>query len=207
MLNIEHFALTFAKSRSMVIDKIEIANGQKILFFGDNKIGKSLFLQAIHGRHSKYAGTIQYKGKSSYFKKKEASILLEITSHVIPEETLWNNITIPFDKISKRQKIKIFELLKIVELSPKIGLKQNQLSFSETKTLELIRAVMQLPHLILIDDLDMYFDDKNYLKVMDILQYAIGNGTTVIATAKRKLEYFDEYYREQDKKIVKLEQS
>lgn len=206
MLNIEHFALTLGKSRAMVIDRIQIANGQKVLFWGNNNIGKSLFLRSIHGLNSNYAGTIQFRELSSNFKKKENSLLLEITPHVIPEATLWQNIKIPFGKISKEMKIRIYDFLKSVNLHHKIGIKQEQLSFSETKLLEFIRAVVQLPHLLLIDDLDVYFDDKVLIKIMDIMQYAIGNGTTLIATAKRKLEYFDEYYREQDRKIVKLEQ-
>ncbi|HPR18133.1 MAG TPA: ATP-binding cassette domain-containing protein [Candidatus Cloacimonadota bacterium] len=204
MLRIEHFALTPGKIRVMVIEEMQIANGKKVLVFGDNQVGKTFFLQAVHGSHSQYAGTIQYKGKSNFFKKKEASILIENTAHVIPGETLWKNVTIPFGKISKRQKIKIFELLKSVDLSEKIGQKQQSLSVSETKLAELVRAVIQLPHLILIDDLDTYFDEKNYLKAMNILQYAVSNGTIVLATAKRKLELFDDYYREQDKKVVKL---
>ncbi len=188
----------------MVIDMIQIVNGQKVLFFGDNRIGKTRLLEAIHGRHSHYAGTIEYKGKASYFKKKEGSIMLGNISHVIPSETVWKNVTIPLPKISKRQKIKIFEILKSVNLDSKFGIKIEKLSFSEVKMLELIRAVIQFPHLILIDDLDIYFDEKTYLKAMDIIQYAVSSGSTVIATAKRKLDFFDQYYREQDRKIVKI---
>jgi ABC-type transport system involved in cytochrome c biogenesis ATPase subunit len=205
MLKIEHFALTPGQMRLMVIDELIVANGKKVLIFGDNEAGKTLFLRAIHSDFSKFAGTIHLKEKPiSFYKKRKSTIFLGNKMHLLPNDTLWNNLVLPFEKLTKQQKIRIFEMLKAVELSPKIGLKVKNLSSSACKFIELIRAVVQQPQLILLDDFDHFFDEKKYLKALDICQFAISNGTSIIATAKNRLDHFDTYYRAHDRKLIKL---
>jgi len=140
----------------------------------------------------------------SFFKKRKKTILLGNEMHLLPNETLWNNIILPFEKISKQQKIRIFEMLKTVELSPKIGIKVKHLSSSACKFIELIRAVVQKPYLILLDDMDHFFDSQNFLKALDLCQFAISGGTSIIATSKYRLENFDDYYQANDRKLVKI---
>ena len=205
MLKIEHFALTPGQTRLMVIEELLVANGKKVLIFGNNEVGKTLFLKAIHSDHSKFAGTIQIKEKPvSFFKKRKNTVLLGNEMHLLPNETLWKNIILPFEKISKKQKIRIFEMLKTVELSPRIGTKVKNLSFSACRCIELIRAVAQKPYLILLDDFDTFFDEKRYLKAMDICQLAVSNGTSIIATAKNRIEHFDDYYHVYERKLVRM---
>lgn len=205
MLKIEHFALTVGQMRLMVIEELLVANGKKVLIFGENEAGKTLFLKAIHSEHSKFAGTIHIQEKPvSYFKKRKNTILLGNEMHLLPNDTLWNNIILPFEKISKQQKIRIFEMLKAVELSPRIGTKVKNLSHSACKFIELIRAVVQQPYLILLDDFDHFFDAKKYLKAMNICQFAVSSGTSIIATAKNRLEHFDDYYLVHERKVVKV---
>ena len=205
MLKIEHFALTPGQMRLMAIDELSVANGKKVLIYGGNEAGKTLFLKTIHGDNTKFAGTIHIQEKPvSYFRKRKNTVLLGNEMHLLPGETLWKNITLPFDKLSKQEKIKIFEMLKMVELSPKIGTKVKDLSFSACKFIELIRAVAQQPQLILLDDFDNFFDDKKYLKAMDLCQYAVSGGASVIATAKNKIGYFDDYYLIHERKLVQV---
>lgn len=204
MLKIEHFALTIGQQRLMVIEELMIANGKKVLIYGENEAGKTLFLKAIHGEHNKFAGSIQIQEKPvSHFRKRKNTILLENQMHLLPKETLWKNITLPFDKLSKQQKIRIFEMLKLVELNPRIGSKVQNLSFSACKFIELIRAVVQQPYLILMDDLDNFFDEKKYVKAMEICQFALSSGTSIVATSRARLDVFDDYYLVSDRKVIK----
>jgi len=205
MLKMEHFALTPGQMRLMVIDELSVANGKKVLIYGDNEVGKTLFLKAIHSDYTKFAGSIQIKEKPvSFFKKRKKTVLLGNEIHLLPNESLWKNITLPFEKISKQQKIRIFEMLKTMELNPRIGIKVKNLSSSACKSIELIRAVAQQPYLILLDDFDHYFDKRKYLNAMDICQFAISSGTSIIATAKSRLDHFDDYYQVHDRKVVKM---
>jgi len=70
--------------------------------------------------------------------------------------------------------------------------------------LELIRATVQLPYLILVDDMDNYFDAVKLKTATEILSYATKNGSSVLVTSKQKLEDFNAYYRIQNKKLVSI---
>jgi ABC-type ATPase involved in cell division len=204
MLKIEHFALTIGQERLMVIDELLIANGKKVLISGENETGKTQFLKAIHSDHNKFAGNIHiYEKPVSFYKKRKNTILLENQMHLLPNDTLWNNITLPFERLSKQQKIRIFEMLKVVELSPRIGAKVKNLSFSACKFIELIRAVVQRPYLILIDDLDNFFDENRFQKAIELCHFAISSGTSIIATSRSKLDNFDDYFVVNERKLVK----
>lgn len=130
--------------------------------------------------------------------------MLEITPHILHTESVWKNLVLPLTKITPRIRQKLTELGEIANLNDKISRKSETLSYSEQKYLELIRAVIQLPKLILIDDLDNFFDELHQNKAMEILEYAKNSGTCVIVTSKKKMEGFDENYRLYGMKMVKI---
>lgn len=205
MLKIENFALCFKNERFMLIDEVLFASGKKINLFADNSSGKTLLLKSIHGDFTKFEGSILIKEKPPlFYKKRKKTILVENHTHLLMNESVWKNIVLPLENISSRQKQKITDLCTIVGLSEKIGTKVNKLPFSSQKFVELIRAVIQLPYLILIDDMDNFFDGKNLLKALDICEYALNSGSSLLATSKNKMEHFDITCRVQDKRVVIL---
>ncbi|MCF7857911.1 MAG: ATP-binding cassette domain-containing protein [Candidatus Cloacimonetes bacterium] len=205
MLKIEGFSINRGNEKIMLISDMIIGSGMRVNLFGDNDTGRSLFLAAVHGEYKNFGGNILIKDKPlSFYKKKKKTILIDNNFHLLPDETVWKNITIPLSQVTTRQKQKILEFCKTANLSDKIGDKVKNLSSSAMKFIELIRAVIQLPQIILIDDLDNYFDDKNLVKAMDISNFAIHGGTSLIATSKRKLDILDVHYRVQEHRVVKL---
>jgi hypothetical protein len=78
------------------------------------------------------------------------------------------------------------------------------MSSSTLKMVELIRAAIQLPYIILIDDLDMYFDDIKLNQMMGIFEYATNNGSCILATTKQRLDNFELNFRIQKGILVKL---
>ncbi len=205
MLKIEGFSLSRENEKFMLINELLIGSGMKVNIFGNNDTGKSLFLRSLHGDYHDFGGQILIKDKPLlFYKKKKRTILLDNTSHLLINESVWKNIIIPLPKVTARQKQKILELCTISQLADKIGSKVKTLSFSSKKFIELIRAVIQLPQIILIDDLENYFDDKNMIKALEICTFALNSGTSLIATSKRKLDNFDIHYRIQNNKVVKL---
>ena len=205
MLRIENFAVTLQERRFMIVDRMQVENGKKILIFGDNETGKTLFMRSIQGEFKHFTGSIQIKEKPlSYFKKRKNTILIENIPHLLPAESVWKNITLPLEKITPRHKSRLIELLNIANLHDKTNVKIHELSFSTHKIIELIRASIQLPHLILIDDIDNFFDEKRLIQALQICDYATNTGTSLLATAKQKLDHFDQYHRVQNKKVVKL---
>ena len=205
MLKIEGFSLSRDNKKFMLINEMLIGSGVKINIFGNNNTGRSLLLRSIHGDYYNFGGKILIKDKPLlFYKKKKKTILIDNTSHLLMDETVWKNIIIPLPKITARQKQKIVELCMLSQLGDKIGNKVKTLSYSSKKFIELIRAVIQLPQIILIDDLENYFDDKNITIALEICNFALNSGASLITTSKRKLNNFDSYYRIQDKKVVKL---
>lgn len=205
MLKIEGFSLSRENEKFMLINEMLIGSGTRVNIFGNNDSGKSLFLRSIHGEYQDFGGQILIKDKPAlFYKKKKKTILIDNTSHLLINESVWKNIIIPLPKITVRQKQKILELCMTSQLGDKIGNKVRNLSFSSKKFIELIRAVIQLPQIILIDDLDNYFDDKNLVIALEICNFAINSGASLIATSNRKLDNFDTHYRIQDSKVVKL---
>jgi ABC-type nitrate/sulfonate/bicarbonate transport system ATPase subunit len=205
MLKIENFTLSFENERFMLIDDILFAGGKKINLFADNSSGKTLLLRSIHGDFTKFEGSILIKEKPPlFYKKRKKTILVENQVHLLMNESIWKNITLPLENISSRQKQKITDLCSLAGLSEKIGTKVNKLPFSSQKFVELIRAVIQLPYLILIDDMDNFFDGKNLLKALEISEYALNSGSSLLATSKNKMEHFDITCRVQDKRVVIL---
>ena len=205
MLKIEGFSLSRENEKFMLINEMLIGNGMRINIFGNNNTGRSLLLRSIHGDYHDFGGQILIKDKPLlFYKKKKKTILLDNTSHLLINESVWKNIIIPLPKITVRQKQKIMELCMLSQLGDKIGNKVKTLSSSSKKFIELIRAVIQLPQIILIDDLENYFDDKNMIIALEICNFALNSGASLITTSKRKLDNFDTYYRIQDNKVVKL---
>jgi len=205
MLKLENFSICLKEDKIVDLDMMILEAGKKINLISDNNGGKSLILKAIHGDFKKFEGNILLTEKSSaFFKKRKKTILLEQFPYLLPGETVWDNITLPFIKLSNRQKDKIYELTRIAGLKDKMKLKVKHLAYSSQKFIELIRAVIQLPYFILLDDYDCYFDRLSMLKADTICEYALNNGSSVLASSRTRLDNFDIYYKIHLKKLIKL---
>lgn len=205
MLKIEGFSLSRENEKFMLINEMLIGSGLRVNIFGNNDTGRSLLLRSIHGDYYNFGGQILIKDKPLlFYKKKKKTILIDNTSHLLMDESVWKNIIIPLPKVTARQKQKILELCMTSQLGDKIGNKVKTLSSSSKKFIELIRAVIQLPQIILVDDFENYFDDKNMVTALEICNFALNSGASLIVTSKRKLDNFDIHYRIQDNKVVKL---
>jgi len=205
MLKIENLTINLENRHLFTINELVVGNGEIVNIAGNNSTGKSLFLKAIHGDYSKYMGTISIKENTPIFsRKKRDTLILEITPHLLDNESVWKNMVLPLTKITPRIRQKLNELGEIANLNDKISLKSKTLSYSEKKFVELIRAVIQLPKLILIDDLDNFFDELHLGKALKIIDYAKNSGTCVIVTSKNKLAGYDKNYRLYGMKMVKI---
>ncbi|HHE38501.1 MAG TPA: ATP-binding cassette domain-containing protein [Candidatus Cloacimonetes bacterium] len=205
MLNIENFALLIEYEKLFTLDNFILSDKQKALIIGNNDTGKSLFLKAIHGEHTEFEGNIFIKEKPAiFYRKRKKTILIENSVKFLPKESIWKNIVLPLDKKKFNKEEKIIELCNIAGLGEIYNSNADNLSYSSQKLVELIRAVIQQPYLILIDDIDNYFDDIKMVRVNEIVKFALDNGTSIICTSKKKLDDFDISCRIQNGKMVQL---
>jgi ABC-type branched-subunit amino acid transport system ATPase component len=100
--------------------------------------------------------------------------------------------------------MKISELCFLVGIDDILHEKVRNTSFSQQKFIEIIRAVVQLPYLIMVDDIDLYFDEVNYAKAIEVLRFAISSGSSVLLSSKKKLPNVDRTLKIQTSAVVEL---
>ncbi|MCD4829567.1 MAG: ATP-binding cassette domain-containing protein [Candidatus Cloacimonetes bacterium] len=188
MLELLDFRLYSGDTDLLRAEYFSLPAAAKYLLVGANGTGKTLLLQSICGEYRAWDGDITIKGEPAGDRK---TILLDMPLHLLPAETVWQNLLIPLPRPSERLKGRLVELSAIASIADLLKRKAEYLSYSAGKFVELIRAVVQLPHIILIDDIDHYFDDENLAKAMAICAHAAGAGSIVLATASRPLPGFD----------------
>lgn len=205
MLKISELVLNVKKENLLSIGELTIGSGELVNLIGPNQSGKSLLFKAIHGEYFSFSGEINIKEKPAiFYKKRKQTVLVENQSHLLYDETVWNNIILPFTKLNSHMKMKISELCIIAEIDEKLKMKVRTLSFSEQKFVEIIRAVAQLPYIVLIDDIDNFFDEINFAKALEIINFAIISGSSVFISSKKRLLGVDNIRKIQDCNVVKL---
>jgi ABC-type transport system involved in cytochrome c biogenesis ATPase subunit len=189
------------------VKEIRIESGSAALLIGDNNSGKSLLLQAINKGYP-FEGMVDIHTSTplldKLYRKRPEVILLHHTSHVMELDTIWKNLTLPLEKITNKQQTKLEELCALAQLPAPRSTRANTLSLSQLKMVELIRAVIQLPTLLLIDDVDTFFDEKQALVFHQIIDFSLRSGGSILATAKQRIDGFWRYYRIQNHQVVQL---
>ena len=130
--------------------------------------------------------------------------MIDNTNRILENETIWKNLILPFPQMSARTRQKIGQFCDRTGLNELLTTKADRNSSSTLKLVEIIRAVIQLPYIILIDDFDLYFDEHKRKQVCEILDHAASNGTCIIVTSKQKLTDFELNFHIHDNKLVKL---
>ncbi len=191
MLALLDFKLSSGETELLRCERFELPPGTLQLLRGNNGCGKSLLLQAIHGEYSAWEGEILIKCEPAAARK---LILLDKQLHLLPDESVWQNLVIPLPRVTEHIKGKLAELCTVAGIADKLKWKAGYLSYSAAKFVELIRAVVQLPYMILIDDIDHDFDEANLKRALAICAHAAGAGGTVLATSTRLLPGFGEVW-------------
>ncbi len=205
MLKIEELILTKEHKTFIHIEELEINAGDKALIFGNNNSGKTYLTETIHGINTKYSGNILIKGKKIVlYKRKKKSLLIRNIPTYLPEDSLWKNMTLPLPSLTTRQKQRIYDFCEMFDMKRLIKQPVKQLSHSQIKAMEMIRGVIQLPYLLMLDDYDTYFDEVNRLQASKLLDFALSNGTAILATSNKPLEEFQTIYRLQNTDVVLL---
>ena len=198
MLTIHNLALKSNKQTILDVKDLTLDFQKKYLLLGENSSGKSLFLNTLHIN----------KGKNIAFtnlneaKNRRLTILIEQKINLLENLSVWKNLQMGIPKINKEIKSSLTNLCKQVELTGYFNEKTCKLSFSNQKLIELIRAIVIAPALLLIDDFDKYFDDIVGIEAIALLALAVSRGVIVLCTSSQTQIGFDETLVIQDGKIL-----
>jgi len=187
MIELKNFEITGAGSFHLKADELQIKSGLFIQISGNNNSGKSLLLKCLAGLYHNYNGELLYNGvpeKPGHY----SVILINDFTAVLPEKSVKYNLYLPFARTTKRKKKLLEEMLKDCGLDKCLDRKMKTLSRSEIKILELIRAIIQQPHFLLIDDFDTYFDNFSLENLTKTFDHAAKAGTAIVITTRKKFE-------------------
>lgn len=205
MLSIDNLVIKSEEQNLLEVHSLKMQAGETLLLIGDNNSGKSLLLQAIHGAYDAYEGDIMLKEKPAlFYKKRKKTILIDYPFRLLLNQSVFANITLPLGKIKPALQETISDLCKIAELGEIYNTPMTNYSRSDKKLVEIIRAIIQKINVILIDDIDQYFDEKKFLKVKELIQFGNAEKSSFLLTAKKNVPQIENVYRIQNKKVVKL---
>ena len=185
MLEIKDYELYSRKNILLRIDELRVNEGEFIYIHSSNSTGKSLLLKSLAGIYKNFKGVISIKNQLLDYKDFRGKVrIISEENRLIPSSNVLDNIIFPDEKATEQQKIRIFEMLSEIKSEHLIHVPCEQLSFSEVKFIELIRACIHYPLLLLIDDLDNYFDENRFPHAKNLLNRLNASGTIIISTGK-----------------------
>lgn len=203
MIELKNFKIRGRKDFELNIAELRISSGQFIQIFGSNNSGKSLLLETLAGGYSHFEGEFLYNGTVTDPRLLN-TILLRNQPAFLKRKTVEKNLILPFSRYTSRRKKIVNNLLKKTELIDLLKEPVYTLSRSQQKSFELVRAVVQLPHYLLIDDYDTFFDNSTLNELSSVFEYAASAGTTVLVTSRKQVSSVLIGYKIEEGKLEKL---
>ncbi len=203
-LSIEKLVAGYGKMEILHSFDLHIANGQSLCLIGPNGAGKSTILHSIYGLTDIRSGSITIDSlditrMSTNRKLGEAGIAYILQDNsVFPdmtvEENLWmGSYLMPKTDDAKEAAERIFE--KYPRLAARRGQTASVLSGGERRLLEISRALVMEPRILLVDEpsigLEPRFIDMVF-EILDDLQHTEGKTIIMVEqNAKKGLEFSD----------------
>lgn len=170
--------------------------GELRTIIGPNGAGKSTFLDLITGRTRPDTGKIEYKG-TPVTKLREYEIYrLGIgrkfqTPSVYSDHTVYENIMLGlegsrgvwasiFGRVSKAQNDRIHEVLGVIGLADKAGIKAGTLAHGQKQWLEIGMLLAQNAELLLVDEPAAGMTDEETAKTGELLLSLAGKHTIIV---------------------------
>ncbi len=183
---------------------LRVGKGQSLCLIGPNGAGKSTILHSIYGFTNIFGGTIAVNGKdvtrvSSNDKLKSAGIAYILQDNsVFPDMTVEENLLMGGflkDKVTDAHETMERVLEKYTRLKDRRDQKAGVLSGGERRLLEISRALIMEPDVLLVDEpsigLEPRFIDQVF-EILDDLQRVEGKTIIMVEqNAKKGLEFAD----------------
>ncbi|MFB3076322.1 MAG: ABC transporter ATP-binding protein [Candidatus Methylomirabilales bacterium] len=204
VLQIDGLVAGYGKMEILHGIDLQVGAGQSLCLIGPNGAGKSTVLHSIYGFTNIMGGTIKVKGTditrlSPNEKLKNAGIAYILQDNsVFPdmtvEENLWmGGFLMDTTTHAKEAAEKVFE--KYPQLAERRRLRAGVLSGGERRLLEIARALVMEPQILLVDEPSIGLEPRYIgmvFEVLDDLQH--GQGKTIVMVeqnAKKGLEFAD----------------
>jgi branched-chain amino acid transport system ATP-binding protein len=181
---------------------LQVQRGQFVVIIGPNGAGKSTVFRTVYGQLTPRQGSIRFAGRNIVGLEPPQLLRLGLSyvpqgRHIFPLMTVYENLElgayIRRDKAQVRDDIE-----RLCDMFPILGQRRHQvagaLSGGELQMLEMARALLLTPSLILIDEPTMGLAPDKVEMVFTSIQNIRDLGTTIVMVeqnAKRALELAD----------------
>lgn len=190
MIKFENVTAIYTKDTGIFNLSFHISKNELVFLMGPTGAGKSTVLRAIIGDIALSSGKILIDGKEiphprsrkiSFLRRKIGMIFQDFK--LLNDRTVFENIALPLRIIGSPGKIireKVSYVLKQVDLVGKEKSMPIQLSGGEQQRVSIARALVNEPLIILADEPTGNLDPIVSDEIIDILERASQNGTTVL---------------------------
>jgi lipooligosaccharide transport system ATP-binding protein len=168
----------------------EINEGECFGFLGPNGAGKTTTIRMIHCVSPVTSGTVTVLGKTSHIDNREIKLITGVIPQEInldPDLTVYENLMIFakfFDIPHAESKKRVAELISFVELESKRNNKIDQLSTGMKRRLQVARALINKPKLIIADEPTTGLDPQARHLIWERLRSLKSLGTTLVLTTQ-----------------------
>jgi branched-chain amino acid transport system ATP-binding protein len=204
MLAIEDLYAGYGRMEILHGVNLEVGRGQSLCLIGPNGAGKSTVLHSIYGFASIMKGAIRVRGRditrlSANAKLKDAKIAYILQDNsVFPDMTVEENLLLGGYLMERPSQAKQ-AARRVLEKYPRLAERRSQragvLSGGERRLLEISRALIMDPEVLLVDEpsigLEPRFIDMVF-EILDDLQRREGKTIVMVEqNAKKGLEFAD----------------
>ena len=167
---------------------LDIMSGQITALVGPSGSGKSSLLRCLCGLMSPTSGDIFYRdfevtrlpsNRWTKLRRDEIHIVTQQVS-LIPYLTIWENVELVLPKGDVEQRDQARALLKNLNLQGMCDKFPRQLSVGGRQRVTVIRALLNNPKVILMDEPTAALDVANAQAVMDVLRSRANEGVAIV---------------------------
>ena len=199
MLTTKNLTFEYVAAKPMHFPDINLKRGEQGLLLGQSGSGKTTLLHLLGGLLSPKSGDILINDQNlsilrgaelDHFRGKNIGIIFQ-TAHFIRSLTVEENLILAQQLGgNKPDKALIFNFLQKLNLGHKLKSKPHELSIGEAQRVNIARALINAPSVILADEPTSALDDKNAEEVIKLLeqQAAEVNATLLIVTHDGRLK-------------------
>ena len=190
MIQFENVTATYADDVGIFDLSFHIEKGEMVFLMGPTGAGKSTVLRTIYKDILLNDGSLYIDGqditymrshKIPYYRRKIGMIFQDF--RLIEDRSVFENVALPLHILglpNKDIKSKVSQILEKVGLEYVTKMRPSQLSGGEQQRVSIARALVKDPVVILADEPTGNLDPNVSDEILDLLELATKNGTSVL---------------------------